>query len=400
VTLLERSTIAVADALAIAVTDPIGEPEGKRDPSKDPFVIAVGRVASNTEHCKGTDYCYYTPQEVSPVLLLLPFTGEATNIPSPITGVQPNGEIKGLRVEAALYADNQGSLDPVLTPAEPIPLVPPKVSALPGGTGLKWKFPYDKEPTHREPALTESLKFGPTGDYNDAELWFNFNFVVPVEAPDLNPYEFGVCSGGLSTPSEKCKTISRLKFSWHCLGAGTQVTLADGSTKRIEEIENLYRVQTGMGGTLGVEATTRGLHRDGERPNSKVFRLETEQGRELTLSAVHPVITPEGPLAAMDLRPGDEVLTAAGRDAVKACKPVPYEGLVFNLMLVDEDDRARGVSAPFASFLANGIVVGDFESQAAHSKALRHDPDYMKARLPRENHTDLESALADIAAAS
>jgi hypothetical protein len=112
------------------------------------------------------------------------------------------------------------------------------------------------------------------------------------------------------------------------------------------------------------------------------------------------VITPAGPMAAMDLRPGDEVLTAEGSDVVKICEEVPYEGLLFNLVLVDKDDRTRGVSPAFGSFIANGVVVGDFECQAAHFNALRHDLDYMRARLPEANHVDLESALVDIAAAS
>lgn len=357
-----------------------------------PILIAVGRTFVSP----GVDYCYLArTEEVSPAYLLLPFEGEALNIPSPIKEIDPNNKIPNLEITTNLYAEAHGAPLVSLTNEN---ATLGRIEAIPSSNGIKWKCGFDEN--KRYPDTTESLEYGQAPQYNTAELWFAFEFRVPITNPTKNRYAFSVCSEGHGTPSETCKEISKVKFWWHCLAAGTEVKLEDGSTKPIEEVENLFRVRTGFGGTLGVGATTRGIHRDGEGPQGKVFRLLTEQGRELTLSALHPVMTPAGLRQAMDLRPGDAVLTEDGPDPVRSCEETPYEGLLFNLVLVDEKDRSEGLSPPFGSFLANGIVVGDFESQAAQYQALRHDLDYMKARLPEANYADFENALADIAAAS
>lgn len=365
-------------------------PHDPKQTTNPNLVIAVGRTPAY-QSCAGTDYCYYQQNSETP-LLLVPFTGEVTNLPSPIA------EPQNLRVETKLYVEN--TAQPILQPYEAPALA--KISAVAGATSLSWKYGYDQDPNNRWAEKTESLKYGPAQKASEMKVvrfWFQFS--VPVEDQSQSPKVFSVCSKGLETPSETCAQVPEIKYYWHCLAAGTQVVLEDGSELAIEEVSNLVRVRTGLGGSLGVEATTRGVHQIadvGGYPET-FLRLTTEGGRELTLSALHPVMTPGGPLAARDLAPGDEVLGAEGIDTVAACEPSSYEGLVCNLVLVDAEDRARGLDAALGTFVANGLVVGDHDVLTAHYDSVRYSLDYMLPRLPEANHTDYESALAEIAAA-
>ncbi len=366
-------------------------PHDPKQTTNPNLVIAVGRDTTH-QSCAGTDYCYYQEGNPNTPLLLLPFTGEVSGLPSPIATPEK------IALETKLYVEN--TAQPILKPHGGLSL--DKVTAVAGATSLTWKFGYDENPANRWPEKTESLEYGPAEMSSEAKIvrfWFQFS--VPVEDQSQSPKLFSVCSKGLGTPSETCAQVPEIKFYWHCLAAGTQVTLEDGSERAIEDVSNLVRVRTGLGGSLGVEATTRGIHRIAEEGGypEMFLRLTTDGGRELTLSALHPVMTPGGPLAARDLKPGDEVLGADGLDAVKACEPSPYEGLVCNLVLVDAEDRARGLDPALGTFVANGLVVGDHDVLTAHYDAVRHSLDYMLPRLPEANHADYESALADIDAA-
>ena len=159
-------------------------------------------------------------------------------------------------------------------------------------------------------------------------------------------------------------------FWWHCVAAGTQVTLADGSTVPIERVDNCMRVRTGhREGTLGVEATSLGYHDDDGGVLSGVFELVTARGKTLTLTAFHPVATPLGPVAAKDLSRGAEVLAEDGVDAVSSCERISHEGLFFNLKLVNARDRALGAGLLYSTYVANGIIVGDHLAMEAHRAA-------------------------------
>lgn len=359
----------------------------------NPISIAVARAEN--QHCTtDTDYCYLNlAADQNNPLFLVPFTGTAVNLPSTITGIDPTSKnIAGLTVSTALYVN--GSPQAMVPSAD----TASKLDAAVTGdteTTVSWSFPYDQ---HTPEGTNPGLRYGPAAQYNGSVFAFLFSFSVPVADPTLNPFGFNVCSQSWQhDPSEVCCVIPNLTIWWHCLAAGAEVTLEDGSTQLIEEVGNLTRVRTGLGGSLGVEATTRGLHPDGPGPLGGVLELETGRGRKLVLTALHPVMTRSGPVAARDLRPGDEVVTADGVDSVGRCDPSPYDGFFCNLKLVDRDDRARGASPLVGTFIANGIVVGDHLCQEAHWDATRHDLDYMQARLPEDTHTDYESALADIA---
>jgi hypothetical protein len=308
-----------------------------------------------------------------PDRLVAPFVAVA-NLPYEIDSGKPVGLASKLYVTSA-----------AAWKAATSPLLP----GLKGHSGyqVSLEYPYDKKPI----TSTESIQYELAGQAQEKHTAFFFQCTVPlVGIPST--LTFTVCS--VDTPEEpslNCTVIGDLEYVWHCLGEDTRVTLADGSELAIAELENSHSVRTGAGEeSAAVEATYRAIHSDnaGREP---ARRLLTEGGRSLLLSTYHPVITPSGPVAAVDLSPGDVVLAAGGEDRVKSCAAEAYEGVVYNLQLV------RGAGG-FGSFLANGIVVGDQVAQSDHVHALRHNAEYVLARLPESHHQDYLSALADATA--
>jgi hypothetical protein len=359
-------------------------------PTNKQITIGFARTAPAAD----CDYFYKEPENIESPLLIVPFEGNATLADSIVTD-STGKNIPGLEVFTRVYVT--GAQEPYVEPIDPTSLKAKVTVPNPSQpTVMQWSFPYDQ----LGQALTQSIRYAPCGPARSNISSFFFEFKVPVHN-SLNPiFPFAVCSEHWpNQPSVQCTEIKDLQFWWHCLAAGTAVTLADGSTLPIEEVDNKVRVRTGLGdGSLAVEATWRGGHEDPDGTAGGVLRLVTDGGRELVLSGEHPVITPVGPVLAHDLRPGATVLSASGPEGVRSCEAIPHSGPLHSLKLGDQDDRAAGAGLGFASFLANGIAVGDHESLAKHYDATRHDADYMLARLPPEQHTDYLSALADIAA--
>jgi hypothetical protein len=380
-----RRRTNLGGAPTITVTAPV-----KLLPNTKPIRIGLARTG-NYQDC---DYRYQENTNFENPCLLVPFTGEA-HLGEQIE-CESSGRIPGLRVQTRIYSlSTLGYVDCMETLAQLIQRVTVPNPAS-DRTLLKWVYPYDQ----KSQAQSESIHYQYLAQTRETVSAFFFQFTVPV----LNAVEptkvFSVCSKDWpDRPSQYCQMIEDLEFWWHCIAAGSLVTLADGSTLPIEQVDSSVRVRTGAGeGSLAVEATWHGYHQDSDGSLGGVRHLVTEGGRELILTAQHPVITPAGPVMALDLRPGAEVVTVAGVERVRSCEPAEHRGRFHNLKLGDAEDRAAGRGLLAKSFFANGVAVGDHECMASYYRAARHDPDYMLARLPAEQHTDYLSALADIAA--
>jgi ribonucleotide reductase alpha subunit len=92
-----------------------------------------------------------------------------------------------------------------------------------------------------------------------------------------------------------------------------------------------------------------------------VFRLKTELGRSLRLTADHRIATPWGDMAAKDLNPGDELLVAVGELRAVAngtYAPVSVTGDRFVGLEADGVETVYDLTEPDTHhFVANGIVV-------------------------------------------
>lgn len=342
----------------------------------------------------GNDLDYFYAQDTNDhPQLVVPFTG-TVNVQQPLADIDGSGQFgAGLAVSTQLYSVNGAGYIAHLDSQSLNTKFPDGHLQIKGDTStnvVTWSYPYDP---NDQPGQYTSLMYGNYDPANDHLTAFFFSFQIPVDNPVLPTFDFNVCSTDWpDQPSVNCVQILPLQFWWHCLAEGTEVTLADGSTVPIERVDNTMRVRTGHGGSLGVEATTRGLH----RPD--VLRLSTDGGHSVVLTPGHPVATPDGLRRALDLAVGDQVLTKDGPAAVTGLDSTASDGVVFaNLKLVDEHDRARGLAGTVGTFLANGVVVGDFDAMTTLHQRNVHSLEYMLARLPERCHTDYASTLADIA---
>lgn len=367
-TAIKRTLASTITGFTAHVTDPVIKVHGHTE-----INIGLGRPTDGGYN-PDCDYVYddVIRWNQSPNLLV-PFTGTA-HVPYPIAG--PIAAASKIYVHLSLTATSA-----VVNPATLAAGCTAQSNQV-----VAWSFPWTPAATG-----TTSLTYEPMPWALDTTSAFFFQFSVPVHPASKSPFLFTVCSTGTpNPPSPACRVIDNLVFKWHCLAEDTLVTLAEGTALRIAELDNTMRVRTGLGvGSLAVEATWRGSH-------ARLLRLSTESGHSLLCTPAHPVMTPQGLIAASELRPGTHVVLEGGATTpLTHVEEEDYRGEVWNLMLGSHEDRAAGAVGGPGLFVANGIVVGDFGAQGRIYRASRRSLDFMRERLPPAYHRDYESALED-----
>jgi len=168
------------------------------------------------------------------------------------------------------------------------------------------------------------------------------------------------------------------QFIWHCLAKGTLVTMADGTTLPIEQLNNTDTVLTSGGVTLPVRATS-------QAPASRdeVLTIEGASGHFLTLSDGCIVWTSAGPLQAGELKIGDKIITLDGKDTISSIERRAYNGQLYNLHL-GNGEQPGAMSVSGTNFFANGILVGDHQVQTAYLNNALTDKEYVLSKLPQE----------------
>jgi hypothetical protein len=350
------------------------------DPQPIKLHLAYTKIGlfRDSAHMGDVDYAYINNGNADPDRFAVPFTGSAP-IGRPVDTSQP------IRVTTKLYVLAARA---TVLPLAGFPLTGQKGS----GTTVTFSYPFDGKPANQ----TASIQYEANQQANDTMSAFFFQFTVPIQGLGGQTVTFTVCSRDTpDEPSINCTIIPDIQFWWHCLGADTDVLLADGSSARIETIDGDSHVLSGIGDAAPVVTATTLAHHDDNAGREPMLRLTTDGGASLLASSSHPVITPDrGPVAARDLRPGDALLTADGAQSLTDSRPEPYNGrLVYNLQ-VPRDDGEIG------TFVANGIVVGDADAMAAHDHRTRHDPDYNLPRIPEGQRADWLSAVEDARASA
>jgi hypothetical protein len=346
------------------------------------------------------DYIYSEPQSVVTPYLIVPFFGKAV-LPYAINGTSgqpiPKANLTTMIYFVAGGTTSTVALNPTYNQNFWNGVIVD--AGDPNMMTLDWSYPYDGQSFNN----TTSLAYNQQSLVNEQLSYFYYGFEIPVTNGPTPTYSFAICSQNTpNQPSTQCYAILLpIMFWWHCLAAGTKVRLADGSEGPIETIGNTHRVATGArgAGNLGVEATSRGMHKAASYDTGyvAVYRLTTEDGHELIGTGQHVIQTPGGLRPLYDLSPGDEVATENGTTRVAGCEAVDWEGQFYNLQLGDERDRAEGLKADaVCTYIANGLVVGDHVAMSAEQRRLARDLEHMKARLPANLAVDYASALADI----
>lgn len=148
------------------------------------------------------------------------------------------------------------------------------------------------------------------------------------------------------------KKIPTILFYWGCLEENTEITMADGSHKKIKDIQIGEKV-------LGTDQEACEVRNVICGKEDKLICLTLESGKEIFLTHDHPFKTKKGIIAAIDLEFGDEILTESGYETIEGARPV-YGS--FNVCSLD--------ILPSAFIWGNGIAVGDYEAQGKSMEAL------------------------------
>ncbi|MCK1387633.1 hypothetical protein [Bradyrhizobium sp. 21] len=353
------------------------------------LIIAVGRKPLWIKNVDA-DYWYTEPDNVegSPYLIV-PFAGTC-QMPYQVKGTA-GSPIAGAVYSSVIYFVTSSTqtvnlYTPAATVAAKIILTNPNL--------ITWNFPYDQK-SYKD---TGSLVYNPQALVNEKISYFFFKFTVPIQSPPMPDQPFTVCS--VNTPGDKspnCKIIPNVMFWWHCLDEKTQVTMAGGNKLALAEIDNSHRVVTDLkGGTLGVEATTTGMHtgQQSQRGADAVYRLQTKSGFELIGSGLHAIVTTDGLCALCDLKPDAQVITERGPDAVASCQAITWQGRLVNLKLGNEQDAISADT--IGTYFANGILVGDHLAMHRDRRRIHMEVDNSRNGVPAALKTDYASAVSDI----
>lgn len=170
-----------------------------------------------------------------------------------------------------------------------------------------------------------------------------------------------------------------------CLAEGTEITLADGSQRKVEAFTGKggESVKSADGKTSSVYGTTIGseVH--------PMIRIQTDGGQNVLVTRTHPMILANGlPVQARYLRPGDELSTLDGKARVTSLKLEEYRGKVHNLL-----------TQPYptsGTYYAGGLLTGDANMQQSlasvgERKPLRSRAE-IRATLPKEWLQDFDNA--------
>lgn len=234
-----------------------------------------------------------------------------------------------------------------------------------GANSFDWKNPPDKK------EITKDCLGSYETPNKTRDVQFNLNFKTYLSSksdsgqPLSTEVQFTISSGELCIPTTNVACVNRLIVNWGCLPAGTPIRMADGSVKKIENIEVNERVLADAGGrSLEVVNTVRGTEKD------PLVVVADDHGHTLSLTASHPVLTHRGVVQAEALQLDDELRTEEGATRIvrleRRTSERPAE--VWNLDLGEagaRDDRDGN------TFFAAGIQVGDYRMQGKYEEAAR-----------------------------
>lgn len=165
--------------------------------------------------------------------------------------------------------------------------------------------------------------------------------------------------------------IGPIKCYLDCLAKGTQISMADGSTKLIENICKGDLVKTKDGGSASVREVIM-------QEECQVVDLILRSGRKLVLTDGHAVYTKDGVYPVSRLKRGQEVVTEDGTDMIDEI--VPYCERTYDVYTLHLDGGEW--------LFANGVVV-----YGSDNPDLFSDRDWVREGLPEEWLTDYDNAL-------
>ncbi len=318
---LLRSQVATASAGArdLVKRITVTHPRHIRSAPGDPITVAYARNADNL------DYCYPKTRDADKnEKVLLDMEGQVDLADGyHVSQVQDAGAALAcqgfgdiLYLGPVSYGQDSGAPGAVFFPVN-------------GGAGIGWRL----ERSWNN-AIPDGVKFG--NRTHDLEFAFSFRC-----KEDQSLHDVLLTSKGseLVFSQPHVEKISKIHLCWGCLAKGTQVTMADGAAKSIEDLQAGDSLKS-PGGTVRVKSLISGTEQE-------LYHVHLENGLEVRASRNHPLGTGGGFIAPIDLSSRSRLMTEQGLSDVLYCFPEPNSDKVYGLELESGD-----------SFYADGVVSG------------------------------------------
>lgn len=147
--------------------------------------------------------------------------------------------------------------------------------------------------------------------------------------------------------------IHTLRLVWGCVAEDTQITMADGTVRRISELQQGDRIMSGDGSAAEIATVYSGSEKE-------LCVLELADGTRFRASNTHPVMMAAGFVAMNRLTAGDSVQMQDGSmRQVVSLSVEEYSGKVYNLQLCGGKQN----------MYCNGILSGDFITENSRNAA-------------------------------
>lgn len=177
-------------------------------------------------------------------------------------------------------------------------------------------------------------------------LDFHCSFALEVKKGSTLMYPIiTVNSSNEAAANESSAIIEKISIRWGCVAEGTLISMADGSTRKAEDVRVGDSLKSQDGESVAVTNVFMGTE-------AELVRLKTASGECLDMTYDHPVLAARGFVRADELTAGDRIVTESGESAVSELYPIPYGGKVYSVE-----------TSPPGAIVCNGIVTGDFVTQ-------------------------------------
>jgi hypothetical protein len=244
---------------------------------------------------------------------------------------------------------------------------------------LRWSLPAG--PTSAE---SKAILFGVSPWVSDTKTYFSAIVTVLVrKGSDFDLAAASIASSDTpdQNPFDGIAFIKPIVYVWHCLAAGTMISMADGSARAVETLKDGDMVRSGDGGAARVRATFAQPH------SGLVYKVVLANGASLLCSGTHPVRKVDRLIQVASVKVGDPLVTPSGPVPVQYIATEDYNGGMFNLEIDNDSDGN--------TFIANGLVAGDHRAQVVLLNLKEDLPSYVREQLPPHLHTDFDSTMAD-----
>lgn len=203
------------------------------------------------------------------------------------------------------------------------------------------------------------------------------DYLLTINALDIDRRVITLMLTNIASLIEKgdqgrIKVIQEIDVYLDCFAQGTEIRMADGSLKTVENIRKGDLVKTPGGGQAAVREVQ-------VQEDCQVIGIKLAGGRALSVTDGHAVAAADGVFPAFRLREGQEVLTEDGADRI--------------LQVIPHCERLYTVYALFLEGEEQWLYADGMKVHSSDSGDVFEGRDWTREDLPEEWKADYDNAL-------